>query len=79
MGTYPGRHGPGMGLNAFLTYGVVKGMSIPQETALGAVSLSGFLFLLLILLWRAVTTRAHCRGRSSPPKRIRFQTSARGI
>jgi len=47
---YPIAMAPGMGLNAFFTYGVVNGMGIPWETALGAVFLSGVLFLLLTLL-----------------------------
>ena len=38
---------PGMGLNAYFTYTVVKGMHVPWQTALGAVFLSGVLFLLL--------------------------------
>ena len=38
---------PGMGLNAYFTYTVVKGMGVPWPTALGAVFLSGVLFLLL--------------------------------
>jgi AGZA family xanthine/uracil permease-like MFS transporter len=38
---------PGMGLNAYFTYTVVKGMGVPWQTALGAVFLSGVLFLLL--------------------------------
>ena len=45
MGAYPIAMAPGMGLNAYFTYGVVKGMGLPWETALGAVFLSGFLFL----------------------------------
>ncbi len=40
---------PGMGLNAFFTYGVVLGMGHSWETALGAVFLSGIIFLLLSL------------------------------
>lgn len=40
---------PGMGLNAFFTFTIVKGMNIPWETALGAVFLSGVIFLLLSL------------------------------
>ena len=32
---------PGMGLNAFFTYGVVLGMGYPWQAALGAVFLSG--------------------------------------
>jgi AGZA family xanthine/uracil permease-like MFS transporter len=47
---YPIAMAPGMGLNAYFTYGVVKGMGVPWETALGAVFLSGVLFLLLTAL-----------------------------
>jgi AGZA family xanthine/uracil permease-like MFS transporter len=36
-----------MGLNAYFTYTVVKGMHVPWQTALGAVFLSGIIFLLL--------------------------------
>ena len=36
-----------MGLNAYFTYTVVKGMGVPWETALGAVFLSGVAFLIL--------------------------------
>ncbi|HUO13107.1 MAG TPA: NCS2 family permease, partial [Caulobacteraceae bacterium] len=41
---------PGMGLNAYFTYTVVKGMGVPWETALGCVFLSGAAFLILTLL-----------------------------
>src|ERR1700694_6238266 len=44
---YPIALAPGMGLNAYFTYTVVKGMGIPWQTALGAVFLSGVIFLLL--------------------------------
>src|SRR5437899_2266119 len=44
---YPIALAPGMGLNAYFTYTVVKGMGIPWQTALGAVFLSGVAFLLL--------------------------------
>ncbi|MEE2698193.1 MAG: NCS2 family permease [Pseudomonadota bacterium] len=40
---------PGMGLNAFVTFGIVLGMKQPWEVALGAVFLSGLLFLLISL------------------------------
>lgn len=40
---------PGMGLNAFFTYGVVMGMGYSWQTALGAVFLSGVIFILLSL------------------------------
>jgi len=46
---YPVALAPGMGLNAFFTYGVVKGMGHAWETALGAVFLSGILFLIVSL------------------------------
>ena len=39
----------GMGLNAFFTYGVVLGMGYSWQTALGAVFLSGCIFVLLSL------------------------------
>ena len=44
---YPIALAPGMGLNAYFTYVVVKGMHVSWQTALGAVFVSGFLFLLL--------------------------------
>jgi AGZA family xanthine/uracil permease-like MFS transporter len=44
---YPLALAPGMGLNAYFTYGVVKGMHFTWEVALGAVFLSGVLFLVL--------------------------------
>ncbi|WP_192036823.1 NCS2 family permease [Halomonas sp. YLGW01] len=44
---YPIALAPGMGLNAFFTYGVVLGMGYSWETALGAVFLSGVSFFLL--------------------------------
>ena len=46
---YPVALAPGMGLNAYFTYGVVKGMGHAWETALGAVFLSGVLFLIVSL------------------------------
>lgn len=52
MGLYarlPVALAPGMGLNAFFTYGVVLGMGYAWQTALGAVFLSGCIFILLSL------------------------------
>jgi adenine/guanine/hypoxanthine permease len=46
---YPLALAPGMGLNAYFAYGVVRGMHYPWEVALGAVFLSGVLFLVLSL------------------------------
>ena len=47
VANYPLALAPGMGLNAYFTYTVVKGMGVPWQTALGAVFLSGCIFLLL--------------------------------
>ena len=47
---YPIALAPGMGLNAYFTYTVVKGMGVPWETALGAVFLSGVAFVILTLI-----------------------------
>jgi len=47
LARYPIALAPGMGLNAYFTYTVVKGMGVPWQTALGAVFLSGIAFLLL--------------------------------
>jgi len=44
---YPIALAPGMGLNAYFAYAVVRGMNVPWEVALGAVFLSGLLFLVL--------------------------------
>src|SRR5262249_34380344 len=38
---------PGMGINVYFTFTVVKDMGVPWQTALGAVFLSGVLFLLI--------------------------------
>lgn len=47
LANYPLALAPGMGLNAYFTYTVVKGMHVPWQTALGAVFLSGVIFLVL--------------------------------
>jgi len=44
---YPIALAPGMGLNAYFTYAVVKGMGVAWQTALGAVFLSGVIFMAL--------------------------------
>ena len=46
---YPLALAPGMGLNAYFTYGVVKGLHYSWEVALGAVFISGVLFMVLSL------------------------------
>jgi AGZA family xanthine/uracil permease-like MFS transporter len=50
LAKYPIALAPGMGLNAYFTYSVVRGMRVPWQTALGAVFLSGLAFLLLTVL-----------------------------
>ena len=47
---YPIALAPGMGLNAFFAYGVVLGLGHTWEVALGAVFVSGVLFLVLSVL-----------------------------
>ncbi|MDP9763636.1 MULTISPECIES: NCS2 family permease [Deinococcus] len=47
---YPFAQAPGMGLNAFFAFSVVLGMGVPWQTALGAVFVSGVLFVLLSVL-----------------------------
>nr|WP_255754946.1 NCS2 family permease [Massilia sp. erpn] len=44
---YPIGMAPGMGLNAYFAYAVVLGMGIPWQIALGAVFISGCLFVLI--------------------------------
>jgi len=46
---YPIAMAPVMGLNAYFAFVVVKGMGVPWQTALGAVFVSGVLFLVLTL------------------------------
>ncbi len=50
VSNYPLALAPGMGLNAYFTYTVVKGMGVPWETALGCVFLSGAIFLVLTVV-----------------------------
>ena len=47
---YPVALAPGMGLNAYFTYGVVLGMGYSWQTALGGVFVSGLLFIGLSVL-----------------------------
>jgi AGZA family xanthine/uracil permease-like MFS transporter len=47
LANYPLALAPGMGINAYFTYGVVKGLHYSWQTALGAVFLSGVLFLVV--------------------------------
>ena len=47
---YPLALAPGMGLNAYFTFSVVKGMGVPWPVALGCVFISGCCFLLLTVV-----------------------------
>jgi AGZA family xanthine/uracil permease-like MFS transporter len=47
LSNYPLALAPGMGLNAYFTFTVVKGLGVRWETALGCVFLSGVAFLIL--------------------------------
>ena len=49
VANYPIALAPGMGLNAYFTFTVVQGMGVPWQTALGAVFLSGIVFLAVSL------------------------------
>jgi AGZA family xanthine/uracil permease-like MFS transporter len=71
---------PGMGTNAFFTYGVVIGLHLPWQTALGAVFLSGLLFwpsaLRRCAPGSSTASRARRRWRS-PPASASFSASSR--
>jgi AGZA family xanthine/uracil permease-like MFS transporter len=45
LANYPIAQAPGMGQNAFFTFGVVLGMGHSWQTALGAVFVSGVIFV----------------------------------
>jgi AGZA family xanthine/uracil permease-like MFS transporter len=47
---YPIALAPGMGLNAYFAFAVVGGMGYPWQVALGAVFISGVIFLILSIL-----------------------------
>ncbi len=47
---YPFAQAPGMGLNAFFAFTVVLGMGVAWQTALGAVFISGVLFVVLSVI-----------------------------
>ncbi|MDA3900990.1 MAG: NCS2 family permease [Spirochaetes bacterium] len=61
---------PGMGLNAFFTFGVVLGMKVPWQTALGAVFWSGIIFILLSIF----NIRTHIV--KAIPRQLRFAVAA---
>jgi AGZA family xanthine/uracil permease-like MFS transporter len=67
---YPFAQAPGMGLNAYFAYTVVLGQKIPWQTALGAVAISGCIFVILSVLGvRQAVVRAI-------PMHLKFSTTA---
>ena len=50
IANYPFALAPGMGLNAYFTYSVVKAMGYDWRVAMGAVFISGVVFLILTLV-----------------------------
>ena len=50
VANYPIALAPGMGLNAYFTFAVVKGMGVPWQVALAAVFMSGLLFFVFSFL-----------------------------
>ena len=50
VANYPIALAPGMGLNAYFTFTVVNGMGVPWQVALGAVFVSGCMFLAISVL-----------------------------
>jgi AGZA family xanthine/uracil permease-like MFS transporter len=67
---YPFAVAPGMGLNAFFTFTLVRGAGIPWPAALGIVFYSGILFLLLTI------TGLRARLIRSLPHELKVATSA---
>ncbi|MCX6558775.1 MAG: NCS2 family permease, partial [Candidatus Aminicenantes bacterium] len=49
ISNYPLALASGMGLNAFLAYGVILGMKVPWPTAMGIVFIEGAIITLLVL------------------------------
>ncbi|ADG13915.1 NCS2 family permease [Methanocaldococcus infernus] len=67
---YPFALAPGMGLNAYFTYGVCLGMGIDWRVALGAVFISGVLFVILTL------TKVRSWIFNAIPNAIKYGTAA---
>ncbi len=66
LARYPIALAPGMGLNAYFTYAVVKGMGVPWQAALGAVFISGVAFLSAHRDWGSTANRL-----GDPPRTLR--------
>jgi len=67
---YPIALAPGMGINAYFTYTVCIGMGVPWQVALGAVFLSGIIFILLTVfhIWTYIV--------DAIPETIKFSIAA---
>lgn len=50
VANYPIALAPGMGMNAFFSYEIAKGMGVPWQICLGIVFLSGVIFIFLTLI-----------------------------
>ncbi|MXQ55986.1 NCS2 family permease [Shimazuella sp. KC615] len=70
IANYPIALAPGMGLNAYFTFAVCLGMGIPWQKALGAVFISGVIFLLLTV------TKVREMIINSIPPTLKFAVSA---
>src|SRR3984885_16071319 len=67
---YPFAQAPGMGLNAYFAFTVVLGQKIAWQTALGAVAISGTIFVILAIIGaRQAVVRAI-------PNHLKFAVSA---
>ena len=58
--TWPIGLAPGMGINAFVAFGVVAGMGYTPQAALGAVLVAGVLFLITPAADKASSILASC-------------------
>lgn len=70
LANYPVALAPGMGLNAFFAFTVVLAMGIPWQHALGAVFISGIIFILLTL------TKVRETVINSIPAELKYAVSA---
>src|SRR5690606_28162785 len=70
IANYPIALAPGMGLNAYFTFVVCLGMGIPWQKALGAVFISGVIFLLL------TATKVREMIINSIPSSLKYSVSA---
>ena len=73
MGLYanlPYALAPGMGINAFFTYVIVKEMGVPWQTALGAVFVSGIIFVILSV------TKVRAKIVESVPANLRYAVAS---